>query len=353
MTWGGAQFEAQRGIEVRILRPQAETARRQHAEAAPFTINHLKDVAGHFQSGTVSRRAHRPGIGVFQFGAAFLQLAHAALNAVEQVDRFESRDHHGHLMAVAECRQFVHPGDCGGMPGGQKPLHFRTGRAQDEIHRGSDQDLGNQQREIADSGGLGLIGRHRVGRRGGFKANGKKHHFAGGFAAGQRQRIQRRIHDPHIAARGLRMQQVALPTGHAQHVTKRAQDHFRPPGQGHRLVDQAGGSHADRATGAMNQPERGREEAVDTKAQDRMGLPAANLHQRPRPGDDAGEFGGKGTRRRRIAVFFDEFHGGSSDDGLVASVRSCNSSISFKISQMRAASSGSIRCSAKPTWTST
>ena len=77
-----------------------------------------------------------------------------------------------------------------------------------------------------------------------------------------------------------------------------------------RPVDHLQRGDADRAARAVDQLDARREQLVDAVLDDRVGLAAADLHQRPRPGRDPGD------RReqllagqRRVAVLVEVLHG--------------------------------------------
>ena len=94
------------------------------------------------------------------------------------------------------------------VPGGQERLHPAGRRLHDRLDRRRHQHVRDQQREVRDAQPLGLVDRHRVGRRGGLEADAEEHHLRSGFSRASLQRVQRRVDDPHVAARALDPEQV-------------------------------------------------------------------------------------------------------------------------------------------------
>lgn len=75
------------------------------------------------------------------------------------------------------------------------------------------------------------------------------------------------------------------------------------------LVDEFQRGHTNRTSRAVNEGDGGGENLVDPEFDDGVRLPPANLHQRPRPGGDSMEFGGKLADSGGIAIFIKVFHG--------------------------------------------
>ena len=101
----------------------------------------------------------------------------------------------------------------------------------------------------------------------------------------QGHRVQRRVDDPHVAAFRLDVEQALRRTGHAQHVAERAEDHVRPLGDGHGLVDHLDGRDAHRAAGAVDESDFARQQVIEAALDDGVRLAAADFHDRPRARD--------------------------------------------------------------------
>ena len=99
---------------------------------------------------------------------------------------------------------------------------------------------------------------------------------------------------------------------------------------------------ADRAARPVHQFNLGRQDAIDAVFDDRVGLAAADFHDRPGPGDRGGNLGGELLHHAGIAILVEVFHG----DGVSSS---SSWFIWLKKSNTRWASASSISDSANPT----
>src|SRR5690606_4105299 len=98
------------------------------------------------------------------------------------------------------------------------------------------------------------------------------------------------------------------------------------------------------------------EQPIEPVANDGVRLPAAHLHDHPRPRDLGRDALDQPAHERRVAILVEVLHVGSpAPDGRAESSPSASSSSpsSRKSANARAASSASRREMAKPTWTST
>ena len=110
-------------------------------------------------------------------------------------------------------------------PAARKRLHPVVGRLQD---RGRWPAAPARARPAARSSRcppLGLIDRHRVGGCRGFEPDREEHHLLVGILPRDLQGVERRVHDAHVAARGLDLEQILLAARDAQHVAERTEDH--------------------------------------------------------------------------------------------------------------------------------
>jgi hypothetical protein len=149
----------------------------------------------------------------------------------------------------------------------------------------------------------------RVGGGGGFEADGEEHHLAVRMPPCQGYRVEGRVHDAHVAARGLDREQIARAARHAQHVAEGAEDDAGAGRDLQRLVNDLQRRHAHRAARPVHQRELRREQFVEAEFYDGVGLPAADLHQRPRAGDQSPQRGGQGADLAGIAVLVEVAHG--------------------------------------------
>src|ERR1019366_5865529 len=148
-------------------------------------------------------------------------------------------------------------------------------------------------------------------------------------------------------------QQIRLRSRDPQHVAVAGEDDIGPSSNCARLVDEFEWRDTHRATGAMNHPQTGRQQVVDTLPNDGVSLAAAYFHQAPRFGHGGVDFAKQLLGKNWIAVFLDVLH-----RVMVSSAIGPNSwanapGIAAMISKARSASSSSRRLIAKPTCTTT
>ena len=125
---------------------------------------------------------------------------------------------------------------------------------------------------------------------------------------GEAQRVEGRVDDAHVAAARLHLEQVVVRARHAQHVAEGAEDHVRPGGDGDRAVDHLERRDADRAAGAVHEAHRRRQQLVHAELQDGVGLAAADLHERPGPGDRLADAAHDRVDGGGVAVLVDVAH---------------------------------------------
>ena len=178
------------------------------------------------------------------------------------------------------------------------------------------------------------------------------------------QRVERRVHEAHVGALGLGLQQVAVAAGDADHVAERREDDTRGLGDGDRVVDPAHRDDAHRAARPVHQLDGLGQDVLDPVAVDRVRVAAAHLHELEVV--VAGEVGDPRHQRAcrgGIAVLVDEAHHPPPsfvaasvaifDDQNASSSSSYAWPINCSEASASAASSSSIFDIAKPTWMST
>jgi len=78
----------------------------------------------------------------------------------------------------------------------------------DRGDRWGDEHVRHEEREVLDAETLGLVHRHRVGRRGRLKPDTEEHDLAVRVLPSQLQRVQRGVDDADVAALALDAEQV-------------------------------------------------------------------------------------------------------------------------------------------------
>ena len=100
-----------------------------------------------------------------------------------------------------------------------------------------------------------------------------------GSSIGDPQRVERRVDEADVGAARLGLEQVPVAAGHAHHVAERREDHPGVLGDGDGVVDPAHRDHAHRAARAVHQLDAVGQHVLDAVAVDRVGVPAAHLHE--------------------------------------------------------------------------
>ena len=229
----------------------------------------------------------------------------------------------------------------------QKSLHAAIRRTEDGVHGRRHAHVRNQNGIILQSQRARLEHAHHVGRGGGLEADREEDHLLVRVLARDLHRVQRRIDDAHLSARGFHREQVPVRAGDAQHVAVGAEDHVRLGGDQQRLVNQFERGHTNGTARPVYQLNERRQDLVQPVADDRMRLSPANFHDDPRARHHAADLIHHAAHQSRIAIFGDVFHAG---EGLGPSSASM-SVICLSKSSVSLASSSLNRLSAKPTWT--
>jgi len=276
------QIEARPRRQDSVGPSQRQAAAGHQPQAAPGPVTGLEHFRQQLSRLGIALGANHGAIGVLHPCHAGLELAHAGQHAGHQLQRLEAAHHHRHPPAGHQLLQLGGAQHTADMPGRQEPLHPVAGFGQDRRHRWAHPHMGIQQRQVGDPQRQGLARQQCRGRGRGLEAHRQKHHLALGVPAGQRQGLQRFGEQPHVAAGGPhRQQRLGTFSRHPQHVAIGAENQLRPQRQPQRLLDRGSGRDAHRAAGPVDQSQPLRQQLIEAPAHDRVGLPAADLHQRP------------------------------------------------------------------------
>ena len=100
-----------------------------------------------------------------------------------------------------------------------------------------------------------------------------------GVVDGDLERVERRVHEPHVGAAGVGLDQISLRPRHSHHVAECGEDDAGLLGQPHRVVDAAHRDDAHRASGPVDELDRFGQEMLDSVAVDGVSMAAAHLHE--------------------------------------------------------------------------
>ena len=257
---------------------------------------HLRSVTVNTSSsmacaGELPTGVHGPGVGVLELRPALFELNDGAADAVEDVERFESGDHDGQLELLDE--RFVLPGPhhAAHVSGGQEPVDPTGGGGGNGCDRRRYEHVGDQQRQVGQTALPGLVGNHGVAGRRRLEADGEEHDLLVGVVLGHRDSVQWGVDDPDVAATGADAEQVGVGSRHPEHVAERAEDDVVPGGDLKGPVDHLQWRDAHGTAGAVDQFDLVGQKLVDAVPDDGVGLPTADLHDRPRSGDHGRDVG--------------------------------------------------------------
>ena len=259
----------------------SEAARCDLADAAPLPIGQAEHLRDQLARRGVAVATHRANVLVLNVRFARLELLDGHPDALEQVDRLEAGHDDRDLVFGGDRLVLLPPHHGADVSGGEESLHAVVGRVENGQHRGRYGHVRHEHAEIRHVKLRGAPDGHRVGWRGRLEADGEEHHLLVGIPDRQRHRVEWRVHDLDVAAARLDPQQIALAAGHAKHVAERGEDHVGARGEVYGAIDLLERRDADRATGTVNHLDRSFEQRVDSLSHDRVGLSAAQLHERP------------------------------------------------------------------------
>ena len=192
---------------------------------------------------------------------------------------------------------------------------MQVGRVQDRLDRRNDGDVIAEQREIPHALLPRLDDRHGGTRHRGLETQAEEYNLPIRMLPRDRQRIERRVDHAHIRAVGLGLQQALARSRHPHRVAERGEDHLRPFGQCHAVINAPHRQHADRAARPVHEFHLVRQHLLNAVAKYGVRVPAANFHdlQRSRPVTRDGRaqlanLAQQHPRLHRIAELVDVFH---------------------------------------------
>src|SRR5664280_2625974 len=343
--------EPRRGVERRIRRPQPVAAFRDHADAAPGAVAGLEDLGEDGLRRAIPSGRHRARVLVLHAEASFLERRDRHVDALEEVERLEARDDHREAVPRREGSVLGRAHDGADMSREEERLHAIRGRRKNRLDRGRHEDVRREDREVRKAELLRPLHRHGVRGRRGLEADGEEHDLAARVLLGEAHRVERRIDHPHVAALRLDAEEARRRAGHAQHVAERREDHAGAARDREGPVDLGEWRDAHGAARPVHERDLGREHSVDAGPEERVRLPAADLHERPRAGHARADRADESLRVLLAAVLVHEAHQDSRAGCGTSSSESSPSSFSVRKTS-RAWSSSSLLM-ANPTCTST
>jgi hypothetical protein len=232
--------------------------------------------------------------------------------------RLEPRDDHGLREFLGEELVWLRADDDGDMGGAEEAVDLHA------FHRAQlrrFEDVGDRRRRqdmVAEDGKVGQalrlrdLQRDRGGGCRRLEADGEENDLFFGVCPGKFKRVHGRGDHADIRALGPRLQQrLLLRPRHPQHVAIGAERHALFLRQPDRHVQAAHRQHADGAARTVDHPHLRRQEVGHAIAEDRVGMPAAELHQTVFAvgRTSAAISGGEPAGQRLVAEIVHVFHG--------------------------------------------
>jgi hypothetical protein len=346
-----ADLEAAHRVEAGVALAQVQPAVGDRADPAPRAVAKLEHLLDEGLGLAVAGLVHDDApIGVLDLAPPLVELADGGEHAGGEIERLEARHHDRHLVLAGDRQVLPVPHDRADVTGGEEGLHAVVRRFEDRPHRAGHARVGDDHRVVLEPPAIGLDDAHRVRRRRRLEADGEEDHVAIGVLRGDGDGVERRVHDADVAAGGPHGEEVALRSRDPQHVAEAREDDAGPAGDGEGAVDHLQRRHAHRAARTVHERDRVGEDAIETAADERVGLAPADLHEHARARRLAADVVEDAADERRVAELRQVLHG--SAPGASPSSSSMAPS-SRRTSSVRCASASSIVLMAKPTCTST
>ena len=223
---------------------------------------------------------------VFHLGAALVDLAHQHQDALHHVQRLKPGNHHGFAVFLRKMLIRRRTDDDADMRRTHKTVnrhraqraHFR--RLQNVRNGRGREHVAAQHAEVFHVTRRRVAQHQRGGRRGGFKANGEKHHFALRVGLGQLQSVVRRIHHANVRPTRLGLDERERFAGrHTHGVAVSTQHHAPIECKPDSQVDPTNGQHTHRAAGAVDHAHVLGQHVGQTIARNSVRVAAAKLHE--------------------------------------------------------------------------
>ena len=235
---------------------------------------------------------------------------HQLVHRLQDVQRLEPGGHQ--RLAVAGRDELVGPAadHRRHVARAEEAVQAQVGGVEDRLDRRDDRDVVAEDREVLDPLAGGPQHGHRRGRRGGLEADGHEHHALVRVVARDLQGVERGVDHPDVGAGGLGVEERPVAAGHAHHVAERRHDHVGFLRDRDRVVDPAHRQDADRAAGAVHEPDRLGQVVLEAVLVDRVRVAAADLHEGVAAAGLAqlGDAGGHRPGRVGVAELVDELH---------------------------------------------
>ena len=209
-----------------------------------------------------------------------MQLAHDHGDALQHVHRLEARDDAGDAVLLGQEPVRLRADDGAHVAGQDERVQLELRVVDDGLQRTGHVLVGAEHGEVLEAGRSRALDGHGNERRGGLEAHAHEHDLAVGVLLGERQRVERRVHDLYAAAGGLLLEQARRGAGHARHIAERGDGDVVGAREGDNGVDVAVRRHAHRAAGAGRQADALGHEVADAVARDGHRVRAAHLHER-------------------------------------------------------------------------
>jgi hypothetical protein len=165
-----------------IVRPNGRSSRAPPFEEFAQFIN-LPDS---FQRRPITRLWNDTGVLIFNFAAVFFDLLEHYPDRLQNIEWFESGDHHGFLVVLSDKSVGCRSGHHGNVTGSKKAVEMQVGTIKDRFDGWDDRDVVAENGEVFDPLALGLQHGERGRRHRRLKANAEKYGFALSIAARER-----------------------------------------------------------------------------------------------------------------------------------------------------------------------
>ncbi len=283
---------------------------RDETQSAPLEVRPQFERLGHqLQCLGVAFGPHHPRVLVLDLAASFADLLQQHVHRRQDVQRLESRDHHRFSVHLGDEPIRPNPHHRGHVARPEEPRQPQVGRLQNGLDRRNDRDVVAEHAEVLHAERTRPDQRDRGGRRRGLEPDREENDLAVGVVDGDLERVERGVHESHVGAAGVGLDQVSLRPRHPHHVAERREDDAGLLGQPHRVVHPAHRDHAHRTAGSVHQLDGFGQQVLDSVPVDGVRVTAAHLHELEMVGArQLGDGLDQRTCGRRVPEFVDESH---------------------------------------------